>query len=446
MTLSRLIFTILILVLSKFSGAQNHLALLDRKISTNFSNVELKEALFELSKLGQFNLSYNSEILPPNRIVNFKANPKRISEILPQILPSQITYKTSGNSLILLKKSAKEIKKSDIVITGNVFDSINKTQISEATVVAIHGSQSVITDSLGNFMHHITHKQQELVLNISKFGYYDTLLFLKPVSQTIKVHLTKIEAPLAKIETLPIKSIETYPISRFMIPEDLLINTQNITGYSKKKFQLSLTPGTSTNLKMAGLVKNDVSINLIGGYNYGVGKLELGGAFNINRTNVSGFQAAGAGNLVGGDVKGIQLAGALNTTQGNQTGLQAAGFGNFNSSNFVGAQLSGAVNFSGNFYGLQIAGGVNVADSLYGLQLSTLFNKTNDLKGLQLSSGLNVCDTMTGIQIGIVNRAKQNSGLQIGIVNYNNSSSGLSIGILNFVKNKKFPRILFAYH
>jgi hypothetical protein len=450
MRITKFIITIFILLASILANAQNPSPLLDRKISVDFNNMPLKDALFEIAKQAQFNISYNSNLIPANSMVNFQCEQKKISEILVKILPSEITFKNSGNSLVLLKKaSVEKTKKSEIIITGYVFDSIKKIPISGATALDVYGSQSVLTDSSGNFRLQLSYKQQDLVLSVSKAGYKDTLILLKPISQKIVVQLHQVKTSEAiqpiKIEALPLKLIESYPISRLMIPEQIVINSKNILGYSKRKFQFSLTPGTSTNLKIAGTVKNEVSINLIGGYSYGVGKFELGGAFNINRAEVSGVQIAGFSNLVGGELRGLQIAGALNRTKGSQIGVQIAGFGNFNTENFDGFQLSGGVNLAKNVLGWQLAGGVNIADSLSGVQISPAFNKSNQLKGLQLSAGVNVCETLSGVQIGLFNRAKQNNGLQIGIINFNNSSKGLSIGILNFVKGKKFPRILFAY-
>ncbi|MFC2187576.1 hypothetical protein ACFCT7_09675 [Fulvivirgaceae bacterium LMO-SS25] len=444
------IFIILFLLTSTIGYSQKSTPLLDRKVSVNFTNVPLKEVLFELSKKGSFNLSYNSNILSSNTLINFRGSQKRISEILPEILPSEIVFKTASNSLVLFRKSVNELKKNDIIIRGTVYDSLSKSQISGATVLDVFGSQSVLTDSVGNFETLLSYNQEDLLVSVSKVNYKDTTLLLKPRSQNLTIQLSKIEileeVQLVKIEMPKVKAIESYPISKLIIPKPVVINSQNITGYSIRKFQFSIMPGISTNLKIAGTVKNDVSINLIGGYSYGVRLLELGGAFNINRENVNGLQIGGFSNLVGGDVKGLQLSGAMNRTKGKQSGVQITGIGNFNTNKFSGLQLSAVLNLSENVSGAQLSGVMNKSEYMQGLQITTAFNKSTLMKGIQLNTGVNMSDTMNGIQIGIFNSAKQNNGLQIGIVNFSNSSEGLSIGVLNFRKDKKLPRILFAYH
>ncbi len=439
-----------VLFASILANAQEVNPLLDRRISVHFKNIPLKDALFEIAKQAQFNISYNSNLLPAHGLVNYHCENKKVSEVLVKILPPEITFRNSGNSLVLVKKASTEKqKKTEIVINGYVLDSTEKVPLTEATVLDVYSSQSELTDSSGFFRLQLSYNQRDFAISISKVGYKDTLILLKSISQNIIVQLQKNEnreviQPI-HIEMPPVKLVESYPISRLMIPEQILINSQNILGYSKRKFQFSLTPGTSTNLKIAGTVKNEVSINLIGGYSYGVGKFELGGVFNINRAHVNGFQIAGMSNLVGGEVTGMQIAGVLNRTKGTQSGVQIAGFGNFNSNKFAGLQLSSVVNISKNVSGMQLSSVVNVADSLRGVQISTVFNKSDQLNGVQLSAGINICGTLNGVQLGIFNRAKQNNGLQIGIINFSKSSKGLSLGLLIFVKDKKLPRILFAY-
>lgn len=450
MKMSHIAKTFILMLIAWNASAQTGIPLLDRNLSLNFTRVPLQEALFTISKEADFNLSFNSSVIPSDSAINYQCDKKKLSEILPSILPDRIDIKTSGNSVILLRKPEGELKKKTFAITGKVIDSKSKKAIEGATVLDVYGSQSALTSATGDFELPLTHKYKELVLSISKNDYLDSSVLLLPKNQTLTFHLSKIESRskeihLTKIENIPVKTVEAYPLGRLMIPQLLVTHSNNIQGYTKRRFQLSLTPGLSSNLKIAGTVKNDISINLIGGYNYGVEVLEIGGAFNINRTDVNGVQIGGMANLVGNNVNGVQISGAFNGTKGNQSGSQIAGFGNFNAKNFLGSQLAGAYNQSKNLTGTQIAGAANVADSVSGLQLSSAFNKSKVLEGVQISSGLNIAQVLEGVQIGIVNLTGKQNGFQFGLVNVNDSSEGISIGLLNFVKTRKFPRIGFAY-
>src|SRR5690606_12712568 len=134
-------------------------------------------------------------------------------------------------------------------------------------------------------------------------------------------------ADLEKINSLT-PDIDHHSVSKLILPELLIRNSENIRGYTLRTFQTSMTPGLSSNFKIAGAVKNKFSLNILGGYSYGVEFLEIGGLLNMARKDVSWIQIAGVSNLVGGNVKGLQVAGAYNYTKGNQIGLQIAGGAN----------------------------------------------------------------------------------------------------------------------
>ena len=275
----QIIGTIFLIFLSWKGISQSSVPLLDRNVALSFTEVPLQEVLFTLSEQADFNLSFNSDVIPSGSMVSYDCKGKKLSEILPSILPTQVDIKTSGNNVILLKKPTKPIKKKEILVQGTIIDSKSGEPIMEVTVLEIYGSQSVLTDTLGNFKLQLYHKKPELVLSISKTGYKDTSVVLLPTSQTVKLTMSKVER-FKEIQpdllgSIPIKNVEAYTISKLTLPRFLLTHTENIQGYSKKKFQLSLTPGTSTNLNIAGTIKNETSINLIGGYSYGVEGVEV---------------------------------------------------------------------------------------------------------------------------------------------------------------------------
>lgn len=445
------LFAILALLLTSPNiYSQTNIPLLDRHLSLRFTNIPLHKVLFSISEEADFNLSFKADIVPADSLITYTCKEKRLEEILPTILPNRIDIKTIGNNVILLNKPTSEKRKESIVLRGNVVDQMTQNPLQNVTVLDVYGSQSALTNASGEFELQLTHKQADLVISIIKSGYKDSTLSLLPKNQSLAIKLLNNESmaiptQLKKVENIPIKAVESYPLGRMMIPQVMQTHSENIQGYIKRRFQISLIPGLSSNFKIAGTVKNETSINLIGGYNYGVEAFEMAGVFNINRTDVSGLQIAGMANLVGREVNGVQLSGVFNGTKGKQIGTQIAGFGNFNSDDFFGTQLAGVWNQTNNLDGIQIGGVVNIADSLTGLQLTSVYNKSEFLDGVQISAGFNSAETMDGVQIGIVNRAKQQNGFQFGFININETSDGVSIGLFNFVKDKNFPRIGFAY-
>jgi hypothetical protein len=281
----------------------------------------------------------------------------------------------------------------------------------------------------------------------------------------------------------------------------LLSAKQNIQSINLKKFmadrtfQVSLTPGLSTHGKLSAQVVNTVSVNVIGGYTAGVNGVELGGAFNINKTDVKYVQAAGLLNFTGGSVKGVQLAGLHNHVLGNVDIVQASGIANFVKGNVTGAQLAGVYNHvSKDVKGLQASGIANfVKGNATGAQMSSIYNHVagsftgfqasnisnfvyGKFVGVQLSNIYNVCyDSLVGVQatniinfahkqvygaqlsvvanvatrdlngaqIGLFNYAKKLRGFQLGLINVADTSDGYSLGLINIVF-KGYHKIAFS--
>jgi hypothetical protein len=158
---------------------------------------------------------------------------------------------------------------------------------------------------------------------------------------------------------------------------------------------------------MSGAVTNHFSINLLGGYSYGVAGFEAGGIVNINKSNVDGFQVSCLVNLSGKDVNGFQAAGLLNYTTGNVKGCQISVISNFGADTVKG---------------VQVAGLINVCDKkLSGLQLSPVAN---------ISRG-----DETGAQVaGLMNYAP-NPRFQFGLVNIADTADGAPFGVINIIRH-----------
>lgn len=238
-----------------------------------------------------------------------------------------------------------------------------------------------------------------------------------------------------------------------------------------RPFQLSLTPGISTNGLHAGGFTNKLSINLSSGYSDGTGVFELGVISNLNVTYTQGLQIAGLVNVTGGDayaqmsfkeidrkvksgfeanMVGAQFAGLANVVLNNAFGWQASGGVNLAKGALQGFQLAGLSNTVYKYsFGVQLAGLYNVSvESMDGVQVASLFNiTTGGLYGLQLglfnkagfTEGINSGDenVMTGVQIGLINKSGKANGFQIGILNMGGRMQGTQIGLVNIFKNGK---------
>lgn len=239
-------------------------------------------------------------------------------------------------------------------------------------------------------------------------------------------------------------------------------------------FQLSLTPGLSTNGLHPGGFTNYFSLNLTSGYSARNYIFELGLISNLNEEETRGLQFAGLANLTGANkfaglqfrelekakregmesnLTGIQVSGLANVVLDRVFGGQTSGGVNVVKGALHGFQLAGISNMVGKYaFGIQLAGVYNVAvESMDGVQISSVFNITQGgLFGIQVAifnkagfiEGVNsfINDKPTGLQLGLVNHSKSMNGFQIGLVNISKSMQGTQIGLVNIYNNGKSPQ------
>lgn len=220
--------------------------------------------------------------------------------------------------------------------------------------------------------------------------------------------------------------------------------------------QVSFFPGLGTNGTKSGEVTNNLSINVIAGYNGGVEGLEVGGFSNTLKGDMNGIQLAGFSNQVLGKTQGVQAAGFSNFGKQNANVLQLSGFANTLLKNSNAIQLSGFSNVvKGDFNGLQGSGFSNVVwgggtlfqfsgfsnvvkGASYGVQISGFSNvATDSISGFQGAGFVNVASgKLDGFQVsGFINAAGEVDGAQLGFINIAKSyEQGAPIGFLSVVK------------
>lgn len=355
----------------------------EREITIQQSNIQLGEALILIAEQSGFNLSFNPAILPDS-LVSLNYTGHTAKEIFKEVLPHNVFYNELGASVILQEKKAVEQK--NILISGQIY---HRFPIEQALVFEVNGLASTFTDENGHFNLKIKKPNSSNIgISVHKDGFKDSLILFPSKTQEVSIKLEK-----KALKAIPKKEFNLTKIPRLFVPKKVQIRNENITAHLYRKYQLSLVPSIGTNLKMGGLVENTYSLNVIGGYSLGNSKIEIGGAFNINRIYAEGVQIAGAFNLVGESFKGVQIA----------------GWGNLNFGESEGVQLAGS------------------------------YNQSRTLKGTQISGGLNlVTDSAEGLQIAPINYSKVLMGKQIGIVNLADSAGGTPIGLFSYVKKNGY--------
>uniref|UniRef100_UPI00404AB5B1 hypothetical protein n=1 Tax=Fulvivirga sp. TaxID=1931237 RepID=UPI00404AB5B1 len=468
------------LLFASVSYSQDNL--LKRKVDLNVEQQTIEKILFEISERANFTFSYDVSIFASSKRISITSQAEPVKVILDKLLPKDIDYKVSGNHLILLKTVNIPRKRKKHDIYGAVFSAVDKSPLKNIVVYEVSSLASAVTNEKGQFSMSVPVEFEQLGLSFNQSDVEDTTILITPQGQGLSIYLKpKKPIPYAKaIRDLDYpKPVEKLPIVIKLVSNQSILRTENTNLIIHRPAQISFLPTMGTNLKMGGLVKNQFSFNVLVGYANAVGKVEVGGLFNVIRQEVTGFQLAGLGNLVGGNTKGVQVAGFFNHNRGTMVGVQLGGISNLLIDSLRGVQISGISNVlkggmkgwqlaginnltTRNVEGGQIAGLTNVAlGDVEKLQIGGLVNKGRNVSGLQLSGIVNLANgsvkgfqfagignyssgSVSGTQIsGIFNYAQVVQGNQISLINLADSASGTPIGFFSYVK-KGFRKLEFS--
>ena len=178
-----------------------------------------------------------------------------------------------------------------------------------------------------------------------------------------------------------------------------------------------------------------LSLNLIGGYTYGVSGVEGAAGFNVETGFVHGVQGAGGANVNLGVLNGAQGAGGFNYA-GVVDGVQGSGGFNVSRTSVNGVQASGGFNLAGDAVdGAQVAGGLNVAaGEVRGVQAAGGLNvAAGEVKGVQAAGGVNVATgEVHGLQMAPLNVVSGEADVQLGVVNVARNAD-VALGLVNIM-------------
>ena len=307
MAARRLFFLLVILSTNSFGSVKDNI--LKRKIDYRANEQRLESTLLGIANVGDFSFSYDPSIIAGDSIITLNIENSTVKDVLDVIFSKSLVYKVSGNHLILLKSKPKK-KKENIrySVSGFVYDDKTGERLSSTTVYEVYTLTSTITDEQGFYSFRLQKKYEEFGLAFSKKEFIDTLVMVKPADIKMNMRLRQkwtqeeLEAKSPDLET-SVKPFDKISVVQTFVPKDQFSRSDNIDVIESRPAQISLIPKIGTNLKMSGSIENSFSLNIFVGYSAGVRVMELGGLANINKQNVSGFQAAGFSNVVGDEPK-----------------------------------------------------------------------------------------------------------------------------------------------
>ncbi|PIB35128.1 hypothetical protein BFP72_06825 [Reichenbachiella sp. 5M10] len=441
--------TVWLLILG-LSGAQ---AQNEPMITLQFDHQPLSEVLKTIDALPQVKLSYNPASLPSDVIVTKNYVNATVDEVLQDLLGKPYEYKRVGDYIIIQKatpKKNKEKEKQTYKFSGDIKDASTGETLTDVTVYEVNTLDATLSDEKGEFELEVSSRADLATIAVSRKNYQDTIIRLSDL-QSLKndVLLTPRQPAQPEAQEESRFSLESKKLVRFFTSRKNRKNTENVKQVEDRFFQFSLVPAIGTNMSMGGQVRHRLSLNLLAGYSYGLHDgFELGGLYNINRSDVSGVQIAGFGNTTGGTAEGFQLAGFINTSKGYTQAAQIAGFTNIVTDSLRGFQLSGFSNISTRLDGAQISGFSNIAKGrMDGFQLAGFSNHSQLIEGVQLTSVINTAHEIDGMQMsGLLNITNTLKGTQFGIINIADTvESGMQIGLINVVKKNGYLEAAVEY-
>jgi hypothetical protein len=391
-----------ILFFALLAGEAMAADILDRRIAVRFQSTPVVSALAEIARLGQFEWSYNAEIIAPEARATLHASDWPVREVLYAILGDAYQFKSNGNHLIL-----KRVKQAPGAISGYVKDPASGQRISGVTIYDKRTLRATTTNADGYYQLKVRNRAEVVV---SKLSYRDTLLHVESTSprfQSLELRIDPVQQPAMPENSGPLREAQMIGlgVERFFRTGVRQWEAWNVRAPLHRQMQVSLLPTLGTNRALSAAVSNRWSLNIIAGVSRNVEALEIGGIANFTKENLSGIQLGGVLNILHGNVSGMQAAGVLNEAGGTVEGVQMAGI-------------------------------VNEAAKVTGVQVAGIYNRAAPLRGMQ--AGLvNRAESVAGVQIGLVNKTDRLAGVQIGLVNKSAARSGVQVGLFNQSGGKK---------
>ena len=398
-------------------------AILERRLTLEFKNTELKTALDQVAEEGDFLWSYNARIIDGKSRVSLRADNWSVREILLELLGDAYQFKPNGNYLILKKR-----KRPSDELSGYLKDPNTGERISNATIYDRKTLRTTQSDADGYYSLKVRNESEVVV---SKLAYKDTVLHVESMGSryhAIDLHYDSVSVVPGHTTLRKEVREAGLEIEQFFKATLDQVVQANVRDSFHRRGQVSVLPGIGTNKGLSSQVTNDWSLNVLAGVSRGNEIFEVASLANFTQEYLEGFQVAGLFNILHGSARGVQIAGLFNETAGTLSGVQISGLVNHASeTRGLGIQIAGVVNISGS--------------SRSTAQISGLFNTAEVSEGIQISGLVNHAWRMHGVQIGLINNCNDLHGVQIGLIN---RAGGRVMPLINWktLSWKKKPKVL----
>lgn len=141
----------------------------EAKISVNFSEIELAQALQEIALKGDLKLTYRGDIMPHQRVTLHKKS-ITVTGALNQVLQGfPLGYKISSDRYLIIVPQHIRFKKVAPTVSGVVTDAQTGEPLVGANVFVMGTTTGAVTDSVGHYS--VTVPSLQDTLRFSYIGY-----------------------------------------------------------------------------------------------------------------------------------------------------------------------------------------------------------------------------------------------------------------------------------
>ncbi|MBD2700488.1 TonB-dependent receptor [Spirosoma sp. BT702] len=182
------IMLITVLASMAYAGPVTAQELLNRKVSVQANEQEIKLVLRQLEKQADIRFMYSPQVIPSSRKVSLNVTNQPLAEVLAILLkPIHVVYEVTGKQILLDKApstgqieplAAPKITEDLTVrtIAGQVTDAENKQPIPGVTVIVKGTSKGTATDVSGHYSLRIDDADQTLVFSFVGYESQDVTI------------------------------------------------------------------------------------------------------------------------------------------------------------------------------------------------------------------------------------------------------------------------------
>lgn len=204
---NQLIFIFIILFCAA-NPAFAQTGILERKITIQFDELNIEEALDEIALSANIYFSYGSNLFSSDKKLNLNAFQQPLKEILNEIFFGEnIVFIEFGDQIILREKEYPE----KFLIKGTIYDDIANVPISYSTVELRGSRTGTIADFVGYFELEITSNNLSDTLVFSALGYEQVMIFASTLieGENHKIFMSRkvFEIPVIAVKAKNIKKV-----------------------------------------------------------------------------------------------------------------------------------------------------------------------------------------------------------------------------------------------